>query len=902
MTLAIGTRLGPYEILAPLGAGGMGEVYRARDTNLNRDVALKVLPSAFVNDAERMARFQREAQVLASLNHPNIASIYGLEESCGVRALVMELVEGPTLAERIAGGLAGARHAAPLQIDESLQIAKQMAEALEYAHEKGIIHRDLKPANVKVTTEGNVKLLDFGLAKALEAPLTSSPSPSGRGWPEGPGEGQNSPTLTGMATEGGVILGTAGYMSPEQARGKPVDRRADIWAFGVVLYEILTGKQVFQGETISDSLAAVIKSEPNWDVLPADIPAGIRKLLRRCLEKDPKQRLQAIGDARIEIGDAISAPARSSAVTAVSESAPPATKTRLRPRPVVMVLAVILICLAVPLGMWLESWRVTPPPRWSGDLLGGSSVAYGPRISPDGHLVAFQAMVDNLTQVAVLNPDSGNWTMLTHDRSHGGVTEIAWSGDGSKLHFDRFNGKPKGIYSVPSLGGDERLVLEDAQYPEVLRDGSLLVCRVDPDRRQQIYHYWPDSRKLQALGAWTTQMPVTAVRVFPDGKEAVFFGTTSGKDSDGLPHLYALDIASGRARQLAPQLPIRQTSALAFPVAVTPDNRSVLIDLPSGNLHQIVAIPRSGSGPAQVLITLTIAPWVMDAWPDGTIYLDQVERPLEVLRFPVTGGTPEVIASSETYPPENMEPVEFPDGRFLLPSLLSGRACLLIGKPGDNFFPLVDTPEETGPPAALRPNNEVAFMAGTGSDQTIVIASARDGRITRRLQGVKGEHVTGLAASIDGKTLYYTASGNVWAIPASDGTPCKICAGDGVAVDPNGRDLIVNLIGNTGMRLVRVPIPGGPEQDIHVQGDLPIDPVPLGGNGVHKDGRILVGVQPRDSWFFSLTILDPATGKLTRVPLNYIGDLWLSAWGGDGRILAMGEPMRAHVWRFRPMR
>ena len=301
-------------------------------------------------------------------------------------------------------------------------------------------------------------------------------------------------------------------------------------------------------------------------------------------------------------------------------------------------------------------------------------------------------------------------------------------------------------------------------------------------------------------------------------------------------------------------------------------------------------------------MTLTTAPWLMDAGPDGTIYLDQVERPLEVLRFPVTGGTPEVIASSETYPPEYMQPVELPDGRFLLPSLLSGRARLLIGKAGGNFFPLVDTAEETGPPAALLPNNEVAFMAGTGSDQTIVIASAREGRIIRRLQGVKGEYVTRLAASADGKTLFYTTSGNVWAIPAADGTPRKICAGDGVAVDPNGKDLIVNLNEKAGVRLVRVPISGGPGQDIRVQGDLPIDDVPLGGNGVRKDGKILVGVFPRDSWFFSLAILDPATGKLTRVPLNYTGDLYLSAWGSDGRILAMGRPMRAHLWRFRPMR
>jgi hypothetical protein len=862
----------------------MGEVYRARDTKLNRDVALKVLLAAFANDAQRMARFQREAQVLASLNHPNIASIYGLEESGGVRALVMELVEGPTLAERVAQGR--------IPLDEALPIARQIAEALEAAHEKGTIHRDLKPANVKVTPEGVVKVLDFGLAKALEGEGAAGQL-SGAGLTQ-------SPTLTGMATEAGVILGTAAYMSPEQARGKPVDRRADIWAFGVVLYEMLTGKQAFQGETVSDTLAAILTRAPDWSALAPSTPAALARLLRRCLEKDPKGRLRDIGDARIEISEAIAAHAGSSAAAVVSESVTPATRTRLIPRPAVMVVTATVAMLALFVAFWLGGQRVTPPPRWAGDLLGGSNVAFGPRISPDGHTVAFLAMVDNLTQVAVLNPDSGNWNVRTH--GHGIVFEIAWSGDGSKLYFDRVSAKPQGIYTVPSLGGDERLVLEDAEHPEVLRDGTLLVSRIDPDRRSQIYHYWPDTGRLQALGAWPIPGDVSSVRVFPDGNEAVFFGTAREKGSDGSPHLYALDIASGRTRRLAPQLPIRQTSPLSFPLAVTPDNRSVLIDLPSGNLHQIVAVPRSGSGPVQVLMTLTTAPWLMDVGPDGSLYLDQVERPLQLLRFPVSGGTPEVIASSETYPPEFMQPVELPDGRLLLPSLLSGRARLLIGKPGGNFFPLLDTPEETGPPAALLPNNEVAFRAGTGSDQTIVIASAGQGRIIRRLRGVKGENVTRLAASADGKMLFYTTSGNVWAIPAADGTPRKIYAGDGVAVDPNGRDVIVNLNENAGIRLVRVPISGGSGQDIHVQADLLIGPFPLGGNGVRKDGKILVGVTPKDSWFLSLAVLDPATGKLTRIPLNYTGDLFLSAWGRDGRILATGEPVRAHLWRFRPMR
>src|SRR5271165_840980 len=241
MPLTSGTKIGPYEIASLLGVGGMGEVYRSRDSKLGREVALKVLPTSVALDADRLARFSREAKVLAALNHPNIAAIYGLEDSGANHALVMELVEGPTLADRI--------QSSPIPTEEALPIAKQICEALEYAHERGIVHRDLKPANIKVTPEGTAKVLDFGLAKALENEISAADIGS-------------SPTMTRMATQAGIILGTAAYMSPEQARGKPADRRADIWAFGCVLYEMLTGKMAYSGETVSDTLAAIIKEQP----------------------------------------------------------------------------------------------------------------------------------------------------------------------------------------------------------------------------------------------------------------------------------------------------------------------------------------------------------------------------------------------------------------------------------------------------------------------------------------------------------------------------------------------------------------------------------------------------------------------------------------------------------------
>jgi serine/threonine-protein kinase len=338
----IGKKISHYSVTAKLGEGGMGEVYRATDSRLGRDVALKVLPEAFATDAERMARFEREAHLLASLNHSNIATIHGLEEADGVRCLVLELVEGPTLADRIAQG--------PIALEEALPIAKQITEALEYAHEHGVIHRDLKPANIKVTPEGTVKILDFGLAKAFEDEVPQE-------------EIAKSPTLTAMATQAGIILGTAAYMSPEQAKGKKVDRRGDIWAFGVVLFEMLTGKQLYQGETVSETMAAVMLTKPDWDALPATTPVPIRELLRRCLEKDSRRRLQAIGEARITIEALLTDP--TAADTAAASAVPPTASSWRRALPWALA-GLLTLALAASLGRGPvhETPATKPPARF----------------------------------------------------------------------------------------------------------------------------------------------------------------------------------------------------------------------------------------------------------------------------------------------------------------------------------------------------------------------------------------------------------------------------------------------------------------------------------------------------------------------------------------------------------
>ena len=499
MPLGSGVRLGPYEIVSPLGSGGMGEVYRARDTKLGRDVALKLLPDLFASDPERLARFQREAQVLASLNHPNIAQIYGLEDSTGTRALVMELVEGRTLAELIAErqemgpglsvmGLPSATQdlkratsgaaqsdrvtgqkpevrspepdgplAQGFPIDQALQIARQVADALEAAHEKGVIHRDLKPANVMVTHGGVVKVLDFGLAKALD-PLTrpmASLSPSGgEGWGEGPSQ---SPTISIAPTIAGVILGTASYMSPEQASGKPVDKRADIWSFGVMLWEILVGQRLFHGETVSHTLADVLRAEIDFGKLPHDTPTAIRDTLRRCLDRDVKNRLRDIGEARVAIERYLANP-ESAKETSVVPAPSPGAGSRLT----VAALGAAAVAGVLAAALALVHFRERPPIAESVrfQILPPDQTAFATTavLSPDGRRLAFEARgPDGRMLLWVRSIDSLNARPLSG--TEGAVAGPFWSPDSRYLAFG-VNGVPGRLKKVDVSGGPPQTLCE----------------------------------------------------------------------------------------------------------------------------------------------------------------------------------------------------------------------------------------------------------------------------------------------------------------------------------------------------------------------------------------------------------------------------------------------------------
>ena len=714
MSLAMGTRIGPYEVTGTLGAGGMGEVYRARDPRLHRDVALKVLPDRFASDPERLARFQREAQALAALKHPNIGVIYGLEESRSTRALVLELIEGDTLADRIARG--------PIPIDEALPIARQIADALEAAHEQGIIHRDLKPSNIKVAADGALKVLDFGLAK-LAGPADAGPSDGA----ERPAALSQSPTLTVHGATGiGVILGTAAYMAPEQAKGRVADKRSDVWAFGCVLYEILTGRRAFEGDDVSEILASVIKGQPDWSALPAATPAAIARLLRRCLDKDRRERLHDMGDARIDIQDALKMP---------DQALPQAPVSFSPGRRAVSYAATALFAAAL---AGVAAWTSRPTPAappvrfamhpndgWlvpisSPRVRGANTADPALAISPDGQRLAFVASSEGQTLLWIRTLDSLASQPLT---GTDGASSPFWSPDGQYLGFFA-----DGALKKIAVSGGAPVTLCEVQNPRggTWSAGNVIVFGSwgSPLQRVSTSGGVPTAVTTLAAGEAGHNRP----SFLPDGRHFLYRGVTrTGSDEDLRGSIFVGALDSSEVSQVLESdaanvqysqgrlLFLRGTTLMAQSFDVT---RLMVTGEPVRIAQEIQTSGGPPIGQFSVSAGGTLAYRSDDAADGGLVWFDRSgtqettlagaggryagldlspegDRVAAALRDPVTGtldiwilDTARALRTRLTFDgADDGNPAWSPDGKLVLfDSTRNGRRQLFL-KPGDGSAP-----------------------------------------------------------------------------------------------------------------------------------------------------------------------------------------------------------------------
>jgi len=763
MSLAPGQKVGPYEVTAPLGAGGMGEVWRARDPRLGRDVAIKVLPAALAGDAERRARFEREGRLLASLNHPRVAAVLGLEDAGGAPALVMELVEGPTLADRLAKDGA-------LALPEALGLARQVAEAVEYAHERGIVHRDLKPANVKLAPDGTAKVLDFGLAKAL-ALDEASPSSS---------QLTQSPTMS-VGTQAGVLLGTAAYMAPEQARGKAVDRRADIWALGVMLFEMLTGRQLFAGETVSDTIARILERQPDWDALPARTPRRVRELLRRCLEKDAKQRLRDIGDARIEIEAAIAALA--------SGEAEPAEGTRGLPA-------------------W---WPAAAVVALAAALAGGWAlrVALAPEAAPPVRLSA--AVPDDLAMTTVMFGAPGDRALYASgtprsadSRSQSAVyrralDDFAWrkiEGSEGKLGWDL---SPDGrwLYAVKPVAAGSR-ALELVRMPV---DGSAPPARVRP---------WEE-----AYAGWEL-LPEDRIAVVESGNRrfAIFVPGDQG---------------APQWRDLACK---HQLGALHLRESLA-DGRTAIVRVgyfAANGWTESVAVLELDTGRVEILEENAGSPHLM---PNGVLLLTRggtlLAAPWDAKRRRLAGRPVAVMQGlrpSDAWGHAEVWGSPAGDLAFVLGDAGALRRTLGIAWPDGRFEAWSDEARLFEHPPAVTTDGRLAAVVsvppGSGTYEVVLIERGRPG--ARRFASAPGEDCFAPRFSPDGRMLAWVRQGvdstaGVWTRPLAGGEPARrVLAARGLSdMDevlgwyPDGRALLVNSHDERRSVLRRVTAAGGPE-------------------------------------------------------------------------------------------
>lgn len=757
MTLSIGTKLGPYEIVALLGAGGMGEVYRAHDTKLGRDIALKLLPPQFAADADRVSRLEREAQLLASLNDTHIGAIYGFDDADNVPALVLELVEGDGLDERVR------RH--PLPLSEALAIAQQIADALDAAHRTGIIHRDLKPSNIKITPDGVVKVLDFGLAKAFSAP----------------GPALDLSTMTASGTIGGLILGTPAYMSPEQARGHTVDKRTDIWAFGCVLYEMLTGLPAFARGTVTDTLAAVVGAEPEWKALPAGTPGSVRRLLMRCLQKDARRRLHDIADARIELEETMATP-----VEPASMPVPPRRWPRLFLLAPSLGIATALVFLWIARDKFARLVAETSPPNIRvirlTDLPGLQEC---PAISPDGKSVAFTGGVGGKRQVFVQLTSGGAPLQITRDAADHEYPR--WSTDSSSiLYFSpAASGTAQGsIWEIPALGGAARRVVNSVGGADVsLTDGRLAFFRLAKEGIQLVTAP-TDGSRFDVVAEFPPVTYYLYPRWSPDGRWIAFQRGDSIRFD-----IFVAPATGGQPRQLT------HDNDMMGGFAWLPDSMGIVYSsnrggtmpyLPALGLWRVTlrdgAVRPVTSGEASYMSP--------DISKSGAILASRMNLQTDIWRFPVNG------------------------------------------LPANNVHRGVRITRQTGlvlTPTASPDDKEIAFLSDSGGHANLWVVNTDSGGL-RQITHERDPNVAlGVPVwSPNGRNIAFVSSrGNqgltfgVWLVD-SDGSNLRNLANPGLgpAWSPDGRWVYYSTRGraaSTDVVLKKVPAEGGPAVTVRTE-------------------------------------------------------------------------------------
>ena len=839
MALSPGTRIGPYEVVSLLGAGGMGEVYRARDTKLGREVALKVLLPSFTADGNRVARFEREARLVASLNDPHIAAIYGFEDTGTGPALVLELVEGDTLSDRVRRG--------PMPVSTALVIAQQIADALDTAHRAGVIHRDLKPSNIKITPDGVAKVLDFGIAKAFAI--------------EGSAAGlSTSPTMTDSATIAGAILGTAAYMSPEQARGQPIDKRTDIWAFGCVLFEMLTGSSVFRRETVTDTFAAVLGTEPEWSALPTATPASVRRLLTRCLQKDARRRLHDIADARIDLEDAMVSPA---------EPAPmPAPRRWSR----VAVPALFLGAASTVVLLWAMRDRFGTPAESSAadtrvtrltDLPG---LEESPAISPDGKSVAFSAGVGGQRQLFVQLIAGGPPLQVTRDPvDH---ESPRWSRDSSSiLYFSpAVSGTTQGsIWEIPALGGVPRRIVNSVGGADVsATDGRLALFRLAKDVIQLVTAP-ADGSRFDVVAEFAPATYYLYPRWSPDGRWIAF------QRGDGLRFdVFVARATGGQPRQLTHEN--NMMSGLAWltdstGIVYSSSRGGTMPYLPTLGLWQVTlvdgSVRRITSGE-----TSYVSP---DISKSGAILVARMKLQSDIWRFPVDGP-----------PAENVR-------RGVRVTRQTGQVLTPTAGPGDR---------------------EVAYVSDSGGHANLWVVNSESGALRQITHETDPNVAMGVAVwSPDGQSIAFVSTrGNegltfgVWLVDA-DGSNLRNLANPGLgpAWSPDGRWVYYSTRGGaatTAVVLKKVPVDGGPAVVVTTEplrGVIGLDRTTL----YYLFERSLVDGTPE----FEIRAATPESGPfrvLARIPASRV-PIWQivnPALSPDGKWLAqpLTDGFTTNIW------